>query len=110
MGAEQPVDAAAGERIHDHHLRRRGVLFSRRHGNIPGIGIDLGQRIGQGIGVAADFRATAVGLEFAGARNRHLNQARRHRRKQCHQDAGQWIGRASFGITPAKEHGEVGQR
>ena len=67
MGGEQPAQAAARQRIHDHHLRSFGMLFSGVHRNAAGVGVDPGQSTGERLGVARDFRTAAIGTEFARA-------------------------------------------
>jgi hypothetical protein len=78
------------------------VGLGRRHGNAAGVGVDLHQRVGQGVRVAGDLGAAAVGLELARAGDRHLDQAGGQGRQQGHGDGGDRVGGRPFSSRPPK--------
>ena len=74
-----------------------------------GVGVDLLQGRGQGLGVAGDLGADTVGLVFAAAADRHLHQAGGHGR-QDHQGQGSDDAARSLAVlAAAEEQREIGQ-
>jgi len=51
VGRKQIVGPGAGQRVDDEHVAGRRVAFSVHVRDLPGIGLDLQQGVGQGLGV-----------------------------------------------------------
>ena len=83
------------------------MLFGRYQGQALGVTLHFRQRIGERVRVAADLGAAAVGLEFARARNRHLDQHRRDRRQNHHDQPDDRIGALAV-AAPAEQKAELG--
>ncbi|MNN35823.1 hypothetical protein D3C81_1496870 [compost metagenome] len=86
------------------------MLLGRLERDALRIAVDLVQRAGQRLRVAADLGTAAVGLELARTRDRHLDQRGRQRRQDRHCDAGDGIGAVAVLVAAAEEHRHVGQR
>lgn len=73
-----------------------------------GVG-DLGERRGERHGLAADFRAAAIGAIFARAADRHLHQHGGKGREDHHQDHADSTQRIVAVARAAEEHAEIGE-
>jgi hypothetical protein len=80
MGRKQFIAAVGVQWIDDEHMRGCRIAFGGWIINAFGAEMEFFQRIGEPIGVAADFRTTAVGLVFAATADRQLHQGRGERR------------------------------
>ena len=107
MRAEQAHQPGDREGLDDEHVRgcRIGV---ERHGLRPGL--DLSERAHQAERRAGDRRAAGVGVVFARARNRGLDQHRGHRRQNHHRDQRHRIRALAIVVAAAsEEHRESGE-
>src|SRR5262245_20270493 len=66
VGGEQVVHARPRQRIDDEQVRRRGIFLGRNVLDLTGGGVDLRQRGGQRLRVAADVRARLISRVLAG--------------------------------------------
>ncbi len=107
MGREQAVALVGVQWVHDKHVRGRRIVLRRVVVDAFGADFQLLQRVGQPVGIAADFGPALVGLVFARAADGHLHKDSCQRRQDHH---GQHADDAQRVVAVvAEEQGEVRQ-
>ena len=90
MSREQPRESLRAQRIDDKQMRRRRARI-QRHPLIGGL--ELAQCVREIERIVREAGAAGVGLVFASARNRELDQRRRDRREDCLRSAAPRVRR-----------------
>src|SRR5215472_12135730 len=86
MRAEQALQAAAAERIHDKHVSggRARVQWNALRSRLK-----LSECVGKPDRISADFSSRRIGLILARTGDRHLNEQSGDRREDDHQNAAE---------------------